>query len=114
MEALESGADGMVRRGSRMSSRGKQRSDLFPQENVEMLSFSIHSLRMFLELVLHPNKEVTPEKGRHGIQMGSSRMELCPEPKEYHSRLEQEGGASQERGLCRTGHSRDFTQSWGS
>ena len=71
------GADRMVKRGPGLSSRDSQRSAPFPQENLGMLSLSQHFLRMFLELVLYPNKEVTPKKGRHGIQMGNFRMELC-------------------------------------
>lgn len=57
--------------------QGQAKVSSVPQENLGMLSLSKHFLRMFLELVLHPNKEVTPEKGRHGIQMGNFRMELC-------------------------------------
>lgn len=72
------GADRTVKRGPGVSSRDKQRSALFPQENLGMLSHSKHFLRMFLELVLYSNREVTPEKGKHGIQMGNFRMELCP------------------------------------
>lgn len=54
----------MGEEGSRMSSRGKQGSDLVPQEDKDVLSFPIHFHRIYLELVLHPNKGVTLEEGK--------------------------------------------------